>query len=253
MPDEALTKLIKQAITRFHSVMMEWTIERDDALLDSALRRRVRSQSGSAVALLSNGNPNGGLPDAGTTALGKLWWRKPTSWRDEATADGLGTTVRILDNSHYVGYSSRTGLLSTNLHPRQHKPRWTDLAVEERPDLGPYTLPLLLREVPLVEPAFLIGTCSLNFEGTGVHIGRDVIKVKAVRRAPECRAFFRASELEYNLLVDADTGILLRYVSMVEDREAWRLTVTSVTFDQPIPDDVFAFQPPEGTTVKLTA
>jgi hypothetical protein len=253
MPDEVLNKLIKQATSRFDSVIMEWTIEREDVLLDSALRRRIRSQSGSAIALLPNDISNGALPDTGMTARAKLWWRKPSAWRDEETVDGLGTTVRILDNSHYVGYQSTTGLLSTNLHPRQHKPRWVDLPIEERPDLGPYTLPMLLREVPLVEPAFLITTCSLNFEGTDVHLGRDVIRVKALRRAPECRAFFRASELEYNLLVDAETGVLLRYASMVEDREAWRLNVTAVRFNQPIVDDVFAFQPPEGTSVKLTA
>jgi hypothetical protein len=249
--DHALTSLLERAHTRFETIILEWTIDRDDALLDSAMRRRIRSQSGSAVALVDD--DDGKLEAVGRhTSRARLWWRKPSFWRDEERNQDTGRLTRILKDSYYLGYSSRAGVLSTNAYASEAEPG-PDMLVEKRSDISPYTLQILTREVFLVHPAFLLTACEITADGTTTHVGREAIKVTGVRRTPECRAFFRASETEYKLLVDAETGVLLRYASMVDEQEAWVLNVTSVQFNEPIADTVFAFQPPEGTRVLVTA
>jgi hypothetical protein len=214
-------------------------------------RRTPASQSGSAVALVDD--DDGKLGESSRHASrARLWWRKPSFWRDEERNQDTGRLTRILKDSYYLGYSSRAAVMSTNKYPAEPE-SGPELEIEQRSDISPYSLQVLTREVFLVHPAFLLTACELTIEGTDKHLGRDVIKVKALRRTPECRAFFRASETGYNLLVDAETGVLLRYAALVDDQEAWVLNVTSVTFNEPIAETVFAFQPPEGTRVTVTA
>ena len=56
---------------------------------------------------------------------------------------------------------------------------------------------------------------------------------------------------DYELLVDAERGVLLRVVARMGGREFAGEEATSVTFDGPLAEDMFAFAPPPGARVQV--
>jgi hypothetical protein len=86
-----------------------------------------------------------------------------------------------------------------------------------------------------------------------MHAGRRAVRVLATRSAAESRAESRLALWEYvdqyEILVDAERGVLLRYAGIVDGEEAGVFSVRAVHFDEPIADEVFSHQPPKGTRI----
>jgi outer membrane lipoprotein-sorting protein len=66
------------------------------------------------------------------------------------------------------------------------------------------------------------------------------------------RFFWEAAD-KYDLLVDKERGILLRYAAIVKEKAFAVATVNHATFDEPIPDNVFSFTPESDTIVEIVA
>jgi hypothetical protein len=102
----------------------------------------------------------------------------------------------------------------------------------------------LVDEQPFLDPSFLLSTHILHVEGSTTHAGREAIRVKAIPRksketlAPEP---FWVEADEYELLVDKERGILLRYSAKLDGHEYAADAAESVVFDELIPESVFSF------------
>ncbi len=112
----------------------------------------------------------------------------------------------------------------------------------------------MVNEVPLLDPAFLLASHEFEPGADVQYLGREALPVRAVPRKGKEVArdpFFWGGADDYELLVDKERGVLLRYAARLREQEVAIAAVEHVVFDAPIPDDVFAFNPPPNTTLEL--
>ena len=104
---------------------------------------------------------------------------------------------------------------------------------------------------PVLNPSFLLHALWLEPVDRTTFAGRPAIRVSAKRNRNngELRMWEAADEFE--LLVDAERGTLLRLGACCGGEEFDGHEVTEIEFDAPIPDDVFTFIPPSGTRVNV--
>ncbi len=107
---------------------------------------------------------------------------------------------------------------------------------------------------PLLDPALVLG--SLDFERIGERqgAGRDGVVVRATPR--ELEDPYRQGHYlpdgadDFQLLVDAERGILLRLEARLDGEPFMISEVVEVHFDETLPDEVFVFHPPPGEQVR---
>jgi hypothetical protein len=104
----------------------------------------------------------------------------------------------------------------------------------------------------LLVPAPVVPVLDLEVLGPGRTLGRDTWRVRAV---PAGDPFARLMGLhglgvgadEYELLVDAERGFLLRAEARLEGRPFRVVEVTELAVDEPIPPETFVLEPPNGS------
>jgi hypothetical protein len=106
---------------------------------------------------------------------------------------------------------------------------------------GERIMPPML-DPPLLAPARLIAGLLLKPIGTGVRVGRDVVRVSAKpREPPDSRG-----ELSYELEFDLEHGTLLRR-AMFENSECFEITeAIAIEYDIEIEPERFCFGAPPG-------
>src|SRR6185503_6741598 len=76
------------------------------------------------------------------------------------------------------------------------------------------------QQTPLVDPSFLASGWELTVQDERMHAGRRALRVLATGSAAESRAESRLAPREYvdqyEILVDAARGVLLRYAGIVD-------------------------------------
>jgi hypothetical protein len=110
----------------------------------------------------------------------------------------------------------------------------------------------------MLDPTPLLGSLKFAVEGRSEVAGRETISVSAVPRARDPRQHMRNLELSqlgtgadrYELEVDAERGVLLDAVALRDGEPFHRITATEISFDQPIGEKRFVFQPPPGEEVQ---
>ncbi len=105
---------------------------------------------------------------------------------------------------------------------------------------------------PLLDPAELLSWRDLELAGRTEHLGREAIRVlshASPRAAFLDQGGFHHGHWPQELLVDAERGVLLRLVSLLDDEPFAISEFTSIAFDEDIPDDVFVFEAPPGVEV----
>jgi hypothetical protein len=143
----------------------------------------------------------------------RLWLQKePLRWRDEVDRkDGKGASVEV-----EVGDASRL--------------YWEHRALA----LG-------------FDPSPIISDFSLEPLGRAVHAGREAIKVKARPRSKEYDPWELWMEVdEYELLVDAERGILLYTSVWIDSQWVAAFDIAKVVFDEELPEGLFAIPSPQG-------
>jgi hypothetical protein len=105
--------------------------------------------------------------------------------------------------------------------------------------------------IPLLDPSPLASGWELTLLDDCAHAGRNTLRVRARWMGAEPRPLLWEGVNEYEILVDRERGVLLRYAGIVDGEEAGVFSVCSVRFDEAIPDEVFSFEPPEGTRIVL--
>jgi outer membrane lipoprotein-sorting protein len=114
----------------------------------------------------------------------------------------------------------------------------------------------VLNEVPLLDPAFLLASHELEPGADVQYLGREALQMRAVPRQGKEAArdpFFWGGADDYELLVDKERGVLLRYAARLRGQDIAVAAVERVVFDAPILDDVFVFTPPPDITIELAA
>jgi len=169
--------------------------------------------------------------------LWRIWLQKPSQWRFEQISE-MSHLISIIngDREWSIYKNMKTQQWDVNIPPRQK----------------PASIEHLVNEQPFLDPSFLLSTHILQVEGSTTHAGREAIRVKAIPRksketlAPE--SFWIEAD-EYELLVDKERGILLRYSAKLDGHEYAVAAAESVVFDEPIPESVFSFTPTPNTKI----
>jgi outer membrane lipoprotein-sorting protein len=105
----------------------------------------------------------------------------------------------------------------------------------------------------MLDPAELFSWREFEIVGRTVHAGRPAICVAA---HPSPRDVFLAEPhggfdaCPQELVVDAERGILLRSVSLLDGEPFAIVEFLSIAFDEEIPDEIFVFEPPPGEEVR---
>jgi len=100
-----------------------------------------------------------------------------------------------------------------------------------------------LHEFQLLDPSFLLATHHFEVEHDTQYVGRPVHVIKATyQRHAEMlhEPFFWATADEYQLLVDREYGILLRYAALIDDTEMAVTETQQVAFNNQIDSSIFS-------------
>jgi outer membrane lipoprotein-sorting protein len=222
-----LLELLYNAHRRFQTIHVIWSYRYDLAVMQLVQERyAAQEQDFSPLVSRSGSAENASILDIRHV----LWWRKPDAWRLEDTMQGRTRTYSRTTDDFWTR-SSDDGIV---VHYNQDPVRHGYSKVED-----------LLYYAQLLSPAFLLASHDLQLIGETTFLGRRVLQVRAQyeqHKTSLYEDFFWATADEYRLLVDAEAGILLRYAAVVDGEEYAVTEVESVSFDQPINDDVFQIE-----------
>jgi outer membrane lipoprotein-sorting protein len=107
----------------------------------------------------------------------------------------------------------------------------------------------------MLDPAEIVASRELEIDGHAVHAGRAAIRVVS---HPSVRDSFLSDPggvgagCEQELLVDAERGILLRLVNLLDGEPFSIVEFLEVAFDEAVADELFVFEPPPGEAVHDT-
>lgn len=250
--------LLAHARDAFESISLDWGAEYNAGLLQRAFERSVpdfaeRVASGSIARLAP--------PRANVTAAAdggwarhdaRVWWRKPSCWRDETMWENGATIVCTACGEAASWYMSALRTMRTNQTRKTLRHRvQSRLGRRGGPRVPEFSLPTVARQLaqtPLVDPSRFARGWDLTRSGEDRHAGRDALRVSAARRGADAAGVWEHVD-RYELLVDRERGVLLRCAGLVDGAEARVYSVRSARFDEPIADAIFSYQPPDGTTI----
>jgi hypothetical protein len=246
--------LLKRAAESFQTIAMQWDAEYDLALLQRALERSIPElpellASGAIVRLRPQESKIGHrAQDQSYRHNWRLWWRKPSCWRDDVIWDNGAIAVNVICGDLASAYISPLRTVYTNLRPAELFARLRNTFTFRVKHRVP-TLANRLQQVPLVDPSFLVDGWALTVLGERNHAGRKALSIRAIRLDEGVRPEVWDFVEEYHVLADLERGVLLRYAGIVAGREAGVFSVRSVCFDEPVTDEVFTYKPPAGTRI----
>ncbi len=241
-----IRRLLSHASATFDTIRLEGVTECGAGLSHGFERLQPVLPTGNVVTFESHSDPVGSK--RGATYDWRAYWRKPCHWRDEIIWVGGATAISISCGATSLAYVSFLRTLYTNRRPE-------GLLARLRSVLGPqpaYRLPTVetqLELLPLIDPSFFATGWELTVLDERTHVGRKTLRVEAVRVARDSRPALWQWIDHYEILVDEERGVLLRYAGIVDGEEAGIFSVRSVNFDEPIPDAIFSYEPPEGTSI----
>lgn len=110
----------------------------------------------------------------------------------------------------------------------------------------------------MLDPTPLLSALKFVATGRSQVAHRATITADASPRPSDPRRGPRSFELHelgsganrYTLQVDAERGVLLEVVALRDGEPFHKITTVEITFDDPIPDELFHFQPPAGEEVR---
>ena len=212
-----------------------------------------RNPSGSVAMLTSKNLTDKEESSRPWNIHNKVWWQKPSCWRSERHQDN-GIQTEILCDGCWWFYTSSLKKLITNLEPQEKIP---GLRIRRKKRLEREVIPNIedaIRDVPIVDPSFLLAIHDMQPEEKVIHAGREAVLVRSYPRRSRdysWEPFFWSGADEYEFLMDQERGILLRYSAKYDGQEYAIAAVEEVIFDELIPEKVFSFTPPPNTLVEV--
>lgn len=160
----------------------------------------------------------------------RIWHERPDRWRQEAELpDGSGTEYWVIDGRSYWSYSPREGAYAAISASAGFAPEFEIEHVFDPESIGPQLEQLEIRAfVPVL------------------HAGREAIRVEATMPGewgfvPE-PLWWGADD--YEIVVDAERGVVLRLASRLSGRAFDATEVLNVSFDETFSESTFVLDLP---------
>lgn len=179
-----------------------------------------------------------GFPeDPDSEVFTRLWVEHPSRLRAETKAAPGGrlpgvshaSCTKVIDGDTWWTHDPHYGVRTGSHHPESSS--WLLTGLEH-----------------LLDPKGLLDELELQIVGETVVAGRSGIQARAAPTGPRTTPLLdltRGAD-EYQLVVDAESGFLLRVVAQFEH---WAFDVKEmieVAVDEPLPSALFRFEPPPG-------
>ncbi len=251
-PQPDIRELLVHAPASFSTIDLECAVETRSDLFKRALQRAIpdfadRVAEGSITMLEAHhSQSSSGRENPQSGYEWRVWWRKPSCWRDDIIWETGATAVSIVCHALSSTYVSPLGSLYTNQQSTSPFARLSSLFGMR----GDYTLPTVanrLEPIPLIDPSFFAQGWALTMLDQVSYADRTALRLTAARVDAIYPPCLWEGVDDYELLVDRERGILLRCAGMIDGEAANVFSVRSVRFDEPISDDIFSHQPPAGT------
>lgn len=230
-----LLVLMLNAHRSFDTLQAELRVWRHTERSAEAFRRQREGRRGTSQLVSFGAGPSDPEPPESEDRL-RIWLARPDRRREEwaGAVGGVRTEHTLVEVGASWWSLDEHGAHSNNGDPEMLHGSRIDAA--------------------LLDPAQLLACRDLELAGRARQAGRDAIRVLS-RPSPR-DAFlpdtFRPLDDAWprELLVDAERGVLLRSISLL-DGEPFALTeVVGIVFDEPIPEERFVFEPPAGVSVR---
>ncbi|MBE0411033.1 MAG: hypothetical protein IBX69_15035 [Anaerolineales bacterium] len=253
-----LLELLYTARNNFTSIHVSWRYWYRKDLMQTALSNYAAQRSPSVQMLSSKKTqptPTSSQPERETVINRRLLWQKPTFWRyEEDRPTENNALLRIISDNRFWTYATASNKVYTNVEPEAgRKP----FRIRKRKKRSQEQFPSLedeIKDVPLVDPSFLLATHHLTPIETTTYLDREAIRVRGVYRTGRIlpwEPFFWAIADENELLVDSRRGILLYYSAVANHQVIAIASVENVIFDEAISPDLFNFTPPAKSLVEI--
>jgi len=256
LPD--LLHLLYTAHRNFTTVQVAWRYRYQVEALAEMQERWAAQRGPKSVRPLEAKAGSGVQNPSEMTVQRQVWWRRPDCWRDETELSGQGRNIRVICPDRWSFYSAADRKLFTNALPDGPQHQQRILRGRQPPGAGQIRpgVEEAVNEVPLLDPAFLLASHELEPGADVQYAGREALQVRAIARKGKETArdpFFWGGADDYELLVDKERGVLLRYAAKLRGQDMAVAAVERVVFDAPIPDDVFTFTPPPNASIELVS
>jgi hypothetical protein len=249
-----LIEMLYTARNRYSSIQVTWQYMVKMDLMNGVHQKWAsRYQSGSVAMLTSKNLKDKEERSREWNIRNKVWWQKPSCWRSEQYRDNSITTEILCEGCWWIYFSSLKKLI-TNVEPQEKVP---GLRIRRKKQLEREVIPNIedaIRDVPIVDPSFLLAIHDMQPEDEVIHAGREAIRVRSYPRKGRnylWEPFFWSEADEYEFIMDRDRGILLRYSAKYDGQEYAIAEVEEVIFDELIPEKVFSFTPPPNILVEV--
>ena len=228
---EELLRLMHGAPGRFttaRTTVREW---RDEETADEVRERVSASEAYRRIFSLPS---EPGPPTRGDEfeRIWRVWHERPNRWRQEVEPtrdDGPGTEYRVVDGREFWYYSPRHGARHAVTAGQGFAPEF-EIGYLFDPEEGAPDLYYL----------------SMRAVGRARQAGREAIRVEATKPRgwdyPPEPLWWGADD--YELVVDAERGVILRLASRLRGRAFDVTEVLDIHFDETFPEGTFSLQLP---------
>jgi len=204
---------------------------RDEEKYMEAWDRHVEERSsagGGTLSIVLDAGSDEPQPTASEATV-RLWLERPNRFREEYEG-AWGDQTAVSDGEHLWRRVPRLGLLREKASKGQG----------------------VLFATQLVNPAPLLPGLELELLGDADHAGRAAVRLRAAPRHVSWHDLFGLAPGadRYELLVDAERGILLRAEALLEGTTLAWSEVVEVAFDEQLPPEVFVLKPAPGERVR---
>lgn len=232
-------ELLHGARDRFSSVQATVRVWHRVERLNEALSRWARTQTPGSVSLLTaKDNGSRRREDTVYEQTSCRWLQKPSRSRYEVDMEhSEGTIVRIVDGPLWWTYGPQRGAQTNEGAGQAH---------QGKSSVGHYAFS------ELFDPSGIIPSISIEAVGRSTQAAREAIVVRALSPETDHRPpkLWPGAD-QYELHVDAERGVLLRAAARMDGEEFAFKEITSVVFDETLPDELFTFKPPPGVKVRV--
>jgi outer membrane lipoprotein-sorting protein len=199
--------------------------------LEAFMRMVQRRRSGS-VAVYGNSSQEVDEPEEAESPW-RLWIARPDKVRAEFAGGHEDTVAAVVDGRTWWSWSPSTGAQTNEGRENAET------------GVGP--------GIALVRPAVILPAVDLEIRRRTTRLGRSAYEVLALPTSsddeeenPGLLHGIGSGAEEYELLVDAERGVLLRTEARLRGRPFVVLEMDGVAFDEEFPADTFTLKPPAG-------
>jgi len=250
MGPEAVLELMRSAPRRYETVRAALRYRGDGSAHKEISEHIVSSEAGRRAFGISLERPNyQWYPDGPFGWRSRAWHADDYHWRLEADRPDGGVNI-LASNGRTLSGGPRGGPQYMGRFWRhrvrggspEDDPRWFDLANDH------YWTFYALRTDEISGISYRLRPLDLTVEGTVVWAGREAVRLTGVPRE-RWDWEWEADPLswggdEYEVVVDAERGVLLRCASRLRGKDFDALEVEEIHFDERFPDDTFVSRDP---------